>query len=571
MDTTSRYSGRYERISAKKATGATYTPKILADFVAIRMLEISKHIICKKQIRIFDPAIGHGELLASILDLLKGNHDLNIVACGFETNEKALNLARTRLKQQFPQVDLRLWTGNFLEYIQKHLDQKSLKQEAYDLIIANPPYVRTQIMGANKARILCKQFGLSGRVDLYHAFIIGMAQVLKPHGVAGIIVSNRFMTTKSGMSVRQAIREEFNIHHIWDMGDTRLFEAAVLPAVLLLEGRNGTRKEPGFTSIYETTETEQAYATNPIDALNKEGVVEIEDGRRFYVQHGKLNTHGSRGAVWRVSTETSDAWLATVEAHTWGTFRDIGKIRVGVKTCADKVYIRSDWQDMPEGERPELLRPLTTHHIARRFRPLELEEHYQILYPHEEVNGCRKPVDLLDYPRTRNYLGKYRAILEERKYVIEAGRKWYEIWVPHNPSAWNAMKLVFRDIAAQSTFWIDQDGTVVNGDCYWLVSERDNQTDLLWLAATVGNSTFIETFYDHRFNNKLYSGRRRFITQYVEQFPLPDPRSTTGKAIIAKAKESYAYINTSKADILANELNDLVWLAFGLSAKEVCR
>jgi adenine-specific DNA-methyltransferase len=77
--------------------------------------------------------------------------------------------------------------------------------DTYDLIIANPPYVRTQIMGAEQAQLLAKQFGLAGRVDLYYAFLLGMANVLDPKGVAGIIVSNRFMTTRSGASVRSAL------------------------------------------------------------------------------------------------------------------------------------------------------------------------------------------------------------------------------------------------------------------------------------------------------------------------------------------------------------------------------
>ena len=76
-------------------------------------------------------------------------------------------------------------------------------------------------------------------------------------------------------------------------------------------------------------------------------------------------------------------------------------------------------------------------------------------------------------------------------------------------------KLVFRDISEQPTFWLDFEGSVVNGDCYWLTPESQGSDDRLWLAAAVANSTFIESFYDHRFNNKLYAGRRRFITQYV--------------------------------------------------------
>ena len=121
---------------------------------------------------------------------------------------------------------------------------------------------------------------------------------------------------------------------------------------------------------------------------------------------------------------------------------------------------------------------------------------------------------------------------------------------------------MFRDIADEPTFWLDLDGSVVNGDCYWLVSQNSSDIDLLWLAAAVANSTFIERFYDMRFHNKLYAGRRRFITQYVENFPLPNPHCSHSKAIIAKAKRIYECTPSAIAKRFQKELNDMVWKAF---------
>lgn len=103
-----------------------------------------------------------------------------------------------------------------------------------DYVIANPPYVRTQNLGSKRAQKIAKSFNLSGRIDIYQAFIKGIAKILKPGGIAGIIVSNRFMSTKTGKSIRKDIRQSFEILHVWDFGDTKIFDAAVLPAVLIL-------------------------------------------------------------------------------------------------------------------------------------------------------------------------------------------------------------------------------------------------------------------------------------------------------------------------------------------------
>jgi methylase of polypeptide subunit release factors len=571
-------SGRYSNTGEIKENGETYTPKKLADFVATQIAKaLNDRLQSAIPLRVLDPAVGDGELLMSLLTALTGNGRPEIEVFGFDTRPVALERASNRLAQRFPAVRMHLSSTNFLEFVEDRFPssvcetlfgEKSI--EKFDVVIANPPYVRTQVLGALQAKAIANRFALKGRVDLYHAFVFGISQLLKPRGIVGIIVSNRFMTTNSGASVRQAFCQRFKVRHVWDLGDTKLFSAAVLPAVLLLEGLSDDHQTSApFVSIYETSSTGTTHVKDPIDALAVNGIVQTDDGRNFLVQHGNLNTGPNCDSIWSIGTNDIATWLATVSDHTWKTFGGLGKVRVGVKTCADEVFIRADWERPPSGERPELLRPLTTHHIARRFKALERTQRYEILYPHEAVNGTRRAVDISKFPRALDYLEKHRKILEGRKYLKDAGRQWFEIWVPQQPALWGRTKLVFRDIAKNPTFWIDQGGTIVNGDCYWIVCDDQNERDLIFLACAVANSTFIEAFYDRRFCNKLYAGRRRFMTQYVEQFPLPNPYTGIGEEIIQKAKTLFEVIDAPQGKSLEVELNRLVWLSFGLPVEEI--
>jgi len=562
---------RYKNVTDQKADGATYTPNQLAKFVASQIVSQLASVLPVTPLRVLDPAIGEGALLVSLLNQLRsrGIEDLDVY--GFETDEAALRTATDHLGCLFPCARLHFSKESFLDFVDRVANRDSLfgfdPSVEYDLVIANPPYVRTQVLGAGVAQSLARQYGLTGRVDLYYAFMLAMLSVLSEDGTAGIIVSNRFMTTKSGASVRKAVLDSFQVRHVWDLGDTKLFDAAVLPAVLLLQQKkNGRCQTPAFTSIYEVHDSPTAQAKDPIDALKHTGAVAVQDGRCFRIQHGKLNLEAHNGDIWRVATDTSDTWLASVKAHTWRTFGDIGSIRVGIKTCGDKIFIRSDWDSLPENQQPELLRPLTTHHVARRFKPDYQQRSSRVVYPHIVVNGQRQAADLNLYPRTKAYFEAYRQVLSERTYVTAGGRQWYEIWVPQDPDAWAYPKLVFRDISELPTFWIDQEGTVVNGDCYWLTPRSKEQQDLLWLALAVSNSTFIEAFYDRSFNNKLYAGRRRFMTQYVERFPLPKPTSHLARALIALSKRIYQLTPSLEASALEQKLDRMVWRAFGLSS-----
>ena len=555
----------------RKEIGAHYTPQLLADFVA-------KQIVCSKlpitngeRIRILDPSVGDGELLCSLAKEIKTTLPDDIEITGFDTDISAVNTAKLRLEDSFPELSISVRQEDFTPFSLDHKTEGSLfPLPKFDVVIANPPYVRTQVLGAIQSQELARMFGLSGRVDLYHVFITGIAAVLRPDGLAGIIVSNRFMTTRGGAEIRRKIQDEFEILHVFDLGDTQLFEAAVLPAVLILRKKNWAKQVSiaKFTSIYRSDETVAEFQSEDIiEALDKDGVVAVNHNQCYKVQHGILDIATNAGGIWRIATKSSDTWLSKVESHTYCVFGDVGKIRVGVKTTADKVFIHSNWTSLPVSEQPEVLKPLITHHIARSYRSHPVTA--SILYTHEVRNGKRVPIDLNHFPVTSTYLEKHRDTLESRQYVINSGREWFEIWVPQDPASWSKPKIVFRDITSSPTFWMDLSGAVVNGDCYWLMNDYGENDDLLWLALAVGNSTFIESFYDHSFNNKLYSGRRRFMTQYVEKFPLPNPFSRLPREIIAKTKLLFEQISTPDSVRLEKEIDQLVWQSFGFSLEEI--
>ena len=584
------------RAADAKARGITYTPKALASFVAEKIVGAA-HVADEgpstsslsspcAPLRILDPAVGHGQLLVSLLEALAPKARDDIRVHGYDTDRDALDIAAQEIRGGFPHCDVHLEASDFLAAASEARDPSGATDAThlgglfspaanavrrYDLVIANPPYVRTQMLGHEQSRRLSRNWSLTGRVDLYHAFLVGIAQVLAPGGIAGVIVSNRFMTTKAGAGIRAFLERSFAIRGIWDLGDTKIFDAAVLPAVLLLGHKHRrAQASTSFVSIYQTSADAEHDADTPLDALRRTGTVRVNDGRTFRVRRGILRQKTSSTDVWRVATPTIDAWLNRVAANTWATFGALGKVRVGVKSCADRVFVRDDWSSLPLEERPELLRPLATHRSARCYKPLTSSRPMQVLYPHTVADGRRRAVELARYPRTARYLHKHRGILQKRKYLMDSGREWYELWVPQNPDAWQHQKLIFRDITAQPMFWVDLDGMVVNGDCYWW-SPDDSRDDILWLAVAVGNSRFITQLYDYRFNNKLYAGRRRFMAQYVDKFPLPAPESVAGKAIIKTARQIFDRTPSADVQRLHDEIDQMIFRAFGLRAEEVER
>ena len=563
----------------RKNQGIHYTPSQLASFVASKIISEGLVRPTAGVVTACDPAVGDGELLLALAKALAGLGCRNIELNGFDTDAVAVDIARDRLRSHANEVNIAC--QDFLEHVVKYYGVQDdmfcmgNSESKYDLVISNPPYVRTQVLGAERAQKIANDFDLKGRVDLYYPFICGIARILKPGGIAGIIVSNRFMTTRSGASVRKRILQDFDVIHIWDLGDTKFFEAAVLPVVLIVRKKSAEKNEvkPKFSSIYSIeTDGEVQVCLDMVEGLEMSGYIHVGGEQSYFVKHGELEQAVSTGqdeGVWRIKDSNTSGFLSTIEQHTFCSFGDIGKIRVGVKSTADEVFISDNWREIAKDGFPELLKPLTTHYIARRFCPVESSKGYEILYTHEIRDGRRQVVKVEEYPNAYKYLLKYKERLEGRKYVIEAGRKWFELWVPQDPDLWQRNKIVFRDISEKPTFWMDLKGSIVNGDCYWFTNEKRNDDGLLWLAMAVANSSFIEFYYDQMFNNKLYANRRRFMTQYVEKFPVPQPTTAIAKKIIALSKRTYDELDGSNRSSSEEELDSLVWKAFGLDREKV--
>jgi adenine-specific DNA-methyltransferase len=570
-----------------KSNGVHYTPPQLAGFLAaatIRSFEDRAGAI-----RVLDPACGDGELLAALYGAVSESQRQRLVLCGYETDPAAIRRAEQRLSS-LDGATVELREGDFLELTASSRTQPGSSGQLFgkaptieptdqaDIVIANPPYVRTQVLGADRAQQLALAFGLTGRVDLYHAFVAAVSTVMRPGGVLGLLTSNRFMVVQSGVTTRSLLRRAFDLREVYDLGDTKLFTAAVLPAILVgVRSDVPPRKQDcRFVRVYEERGAAKSsgadFHESVLDAvqMGTSGSVRTPLGT-FGIERGHLAHATTHEAPWALASEGGDRWLTEVYARRRRVFGDLGNIRVGIKTTADSVFIREDWHSLPEDMQPEreLLRPLITHHTKVRWGIADTSTiTRRVLYPHRQENDERKQaVDLDAYPRAKKYLETHREKLESRQYVIESGRQWYEIWVPQQPLDWPHPKVVFPDIAEHPRFFLDTAGAIVNGDCYWLKLRPGLETDWLLLVLAVANSTFIACYYDTRFHNKLYAGRRRFMTQYVREFPLPDIDSAPAQQIIEQVRRLVNRHTGEDATEIERTVDSMVWESFGVVEK----
>jgi len=553
-----------------KNTGATFTPTALADFLSDKILQ---HIdIVPDKCTILDPACGDGALLTSIAKKINNSFEFELQ--GYETNIDYLINANNSISLYLTDNQYKIHHLDFLESAMPRtndLFSTCFNHEFANVIIANPPYVRTQILGAEKSQQIAKIYNLRGKIDLYYPFLIGMTNALKKGGIIGVITSNRYLTTKSGAEIRKFLLENYDIIEVIDLGDSKLFNAAVLPAILIAKKKISKRQlatPTHFAKIYEEFAPEKIGFTQKLntvyDILNKKksGIYAVDDSRIFNYSIGLLKHSHIKTDIWQMTNNDENKWIEQIQKNTAFYIGDKFKVRVGIKSCADNVFLNENWNKEPISPEDSLLKPLISRENIERWT-CSTGERSKVLYPHYSENGKRAVYDLSQFPQAEQYLNKHKTQLESRNYVIQAGRKWYEMWVPQNPELWKFPKLVFPDISVEALFSYDESGAIVNGNCYWIVAQSNREKELLFLIQGIANSSLMAQYHDLCFNNKLYSGRRRYLTQYIEKYPVPNPENNFSKQIV----EIVIQLNGKKTSIekLEEKLNECVFNAFGFT------
>lgn len=136
----------------EKAEGIHYTPTGLAQFVAQEAMRILPRA---DTLHVLDPACGDGELLLAAGAEL-ASLGLRARLVGFDADKDAAALATTRLSEAFADTHLiEVLDRDFLEaVISAKTSTTTLWADgapsdgllgSFDLVIANPPYVRTHI------------------------------------------------------------------------------------------------------------------------------------------------------------------------------------------------------------------------------------------------------------------------------------------------------------------------------------------------------------------------------------------------------------------------------------------
>jgi type I restriction-modification system DNA methylase subunit len=468
-----------------------------------------------------------------------------------------------------------------------------MERGGFDVIVGNPPYIRIQTLPKDDACWYSDHYqAAGGSYDIYVLFVERALELLRPGGVFGMILPNKFFTASYGEGLRKLLSEQKAVWQVVDFEDAQVFEFSTTYTCLLF-----LRKEPNPKVTYVPAgDWLKAQPDQP--ALLPDDLPEtLTDGKRL----GK--------EPWVFVPEKTAQILDSMNEKGLPLNTLADKLFVGLQTSADAVYIL-DMRDLDktaglitvyskERERTYRLelgvvRPLLKGSLdMRRYRVEDVSRY--VIFPYQE--GKLIPPDEFAerYPNCWAYLLENRERLEGRERGKMRHEGWYGYVYPKNLTLFEEPKLLTPSIAQRASFSYDAEGRYYfvgsgggGGGGYGITLKEGNPSPLYALGLL--NSRLLD-FYLQNTSSPFRHGWYAYNKQYIERLPIrcinfDDPadmarhdrmvemveemlRLQKEHAQAEALKEDRRHDLARRIEWLDAEIDTLVYELYGLTGEEI--
>jgi adenine-specific DNA-methyltransferase len=192
----------------KKNKGVVYTPPEIRRYIAEEII-ITKHVP-----RIIDPACGCGAFLVSASQIIYKKYKLsykdiyNKYIWGCDIDSHSIDKCKILLELLCFQNEGKVYKCkfNFIEGNALELLSQEVFCGKYDVVIGNPPYVRSKNIEKNIKKTFEKWDVVSGNVDLYIPFYQLGIELLNKNGTLGYISPNTYLQSVNGRALRNYVK-----------------------------------------------------------------------------------------------------------------------------------------------------------------------------------------------------------------------------------------------------------------------------------------------------------------------------------------------------------------------------
>ena len=557
--------------------GIYYTPAPLVDYLVLQTLKIAFHKLKPvqvQQLKILDPSCGCGAFLIATLRYIliwfkcqysskrqsfrlnpqKTLELLESMIFGTDIDDRATEWTRKLLLltawdyclnsavsiRDIQNLNIPDLTKNIIckDFLQTHQDdcvKAQLIDNSFDIIIGGPPFVRVQeiyksnpeLVNDYKRRFVTAR---TGQFDLYMLFIEKSIKLLADEGHLSMSVSSSFLRTESGRSLRKLIADTCRVSKIIEFEESNLYPNANISITLLL--------------LHKTSEK---YTTKHIYLKGKGGLrrklSNVNKQDNLYIETCKLPATACTSANWILESENKISLLSKIESYGIPLSKLPIRIRFGVATGADDVYLLRNVEDLNSQLVLAESRFLNDIFVFESsvLRPILRGRHIKgysaavpqtlCIFPYDDNRKViAEDIFSTKFPRVYRYLTSCKKKLSSRK--LKSRQPWYAFRSVEISQLMQSPKLVASVVNSGGGFALDEHGHVLCSNSVVIMCPDENTIDTYYLLGVLNSSVF-KVWGQHRMPN-LGSGWYSYRINIMRKFPVPTLQSGKKQDLCSK-------------------------------------
>jgi adenine-specific DNA-methyltransferase len=438
----------------------------------------------------------------------------------------------------------------------------------FDLVLANPPYVRQEKFKDQKPLLQNAYECYTGVADLYVYFYERGVRLLGQGGVLSFISSNKFFRAGYGEKLRKYLADNCHIRSIIDFGELPVFAAGTDPAIII-----ATRNPPSSDAELQTAVIKDAA---DIDQLSQA----VAARQKPRPQH-TLQPDG-----WTLENAAVLALLRKLR-RVGKPLNDVvaGRFYYGIKTGLNEAFVvdraTRDQLIAEHQSSAEILKPFVHGSDAKKWK-VDLRDDWLIYVPwhfplhlDDSVTGPSQAAEELfrkRYPAVYKHLLRYKQDLLRRN-AAETGIRyeWYALqrWGAEYWREFEQPKIIFNETSKELHAFFDETGLYTNKTLFMLVAPQPKPLLAVLLSKT------LDWLFRHEFPSwgDLWQGGRvqfrgdRMATVPVPVFSAAD--SSTLTRLVDGLLAAKRADNGAHAAELEAEINTHVYRLYGLTKDEI--
>jgi len=431
-----------------------------------------------------------------------------------------------------------LWHLHFFEVFQE--------RGGFDVMIANPPYLKIQHIEDDIAKVLkSKYLTATGKFDLYVIFVEQSFRLLNTDGVMLFIHPHRFLTTDYGSGFKKFLDEIRGLRSAILFGIEQIFETATT-----------------YTGIFE-------YTFNSSDILVKE--VNSREFQNIAFNRKRYSADAGHWLSLSGNDATSD-FVASLSSHP-NKLVDIFKgIYQGIVTVGDDIFamrgvvsgVIARCHSEATGKEIEIeaaiMKPLLKGEDIKRYKIPHGD--LLVLYPHY-TNAKNKTVPYEEselkrrFPLAYRYISQFKTQLIDKKIRYKTNPKyWYSLHRAREITIFEDDKIITPYLQNSPNFTFDNAQWLTNTKGYVLVRKVDSSFEYKFLLGVLNSSIL---WYFIKQTSSSFSGNfYEFTTNSLGRFSVPSC-SKENQACISKLAD---YVIYAKGHIDENESHDALMTGY---------